>query len=336
MPVKILVIGDIIIDRYYYVTSEKMSQEALLPILHVKSSEEKLGGAGKTATSLQELLDVTNADIKGCYAGLLPINWSSIPGLESYPVYIGIGDDSNQYFFSYKNRIISESPYQQLTRFDQDVIIDIDSLSDARQSIQDRIESALKSDTFNITIVSDYDKGSIDKNILSLVREKSDIVIYDPRTKKQTYYTEYVDMVTPNKDEYLKLFPDPRIWTEYNNNKYRAIINKVGKDGCRLYYSDIDCHLPNLHRQEIPTTSNRPIINTIGAGDVFAAALSVALGTIVNLGIEVDKAENLKLACGFASAVATISTWNQNCSPGHYETENKIKENLKSLIDVLS
>ncbi len=62
--VNVLVVGDVILDRYVYGDTTRISPEAPVPVVHVKETEERPGGAGNVA------LNICQLGIKTCLAGI--------------------------------------------------------------------------------------------------------------------------------------------------------------------------------------------------------------------------------------------------------------------------
>lgn len=338
-PVNILVVGDVLIDRYYHASIEKLSQEAAIPILKIGEIEDRAGGAGKTATALNELLCKLHREEvlpTASFVGFAPPDFDGFGRVNSSFVYPPLNTNIKK-FFCYKNRIIVDVPYQQLTRFDEDVVVNLDQYQSVRDSLTRMIKGSLDNNSFNITIVSDYDKGIITKELLATISQYSDLVIIDPRSKPFTFYSDYADIITPNNLEYKKMFSDPRQWTEKLESDNAAVIRKTGKDGCILYYSTQDNTQVELKLSNIETISegetNFTTINTVGAGDVFAASLSIMLGSLIQEAGEVNKEMQYEKAAKFASIMATMATYNKKCSLEEWGGEI-IEEIFKRILDV--
>lgn len=318
--VRILVIGDILIDRYFHASSNRLSQEALVPILNIQRSEERLGGAGKVVNTLASLKSVLEEEdkidnqVEVVLTGLLPINHYLKEGVLNRCKFPPLNMERQQ-FHCYKNRIVSGSPYQQLVRFDEDVILKKDEFSELRRSINEQIEYVLNDDAVNITIVSDYDKGIITEDLLKIVRDKSELVLIDPKKKPASFYSKYGNIIFPNKDEYDALFFDPfNQWITCDRER-QFIVRKLGREGCELIYGAItEPLIPDATRLHIKQFDReREVISTVGAGDVFISAFAIACSHL----IQNDKSSftNYSSAANFSNAIASLAVVNRYCDP---------------------
>lgn len=163
---KILVVGDIMIDRTTHGTVSRVSPEAPVPILKYTHTTDVLGGAGNVANNVRTLGgDVT---LQGCgdYAQeLWPHNtFNYAPDIIKHRFMCG----GHQML-----RVDTETEYPRATI------------------------GALEAD---IIIVSDYGKGTITRGLMKCL--KADIIIVDPKGSNWNKYGR-VDWLTPNKAEWM-------------------------------------------------------------------------------------------------------------------------------------
>ena len=113
-PSRIIVVGDIILDVYYWGDVARISPEAPVPVVHIQNKTKALGGAGNVALNLSGL---------GCRPFLLGVNGADEPGrqlvqiLQDYDVdhhLVTLGD----YPTTLKTRVIGQG--QQLIRLDEE------------------------------------------------------------------------------------------------------------------------------------------------------------------------------------------------------------------------
>ena len=159
---KVLIIGDIIIDRYIYGTSTRISPEAPVPVVSYQHEVEKLGGAGLVYENLKSLgVDVTLFD-------------------------------ANQPH-SVKTRVICDGHY--ITRIDNDENADGDEVLRA-------IKRQPNLEQYEYVILSDYNKGVLDKSlkIIEHLNTFGCKVIVDPKEHANHYKGAW--LVKPNYKEF--------------------------------------------------------------------------------------------------------------------------------------
>jgi len=187
---KVLVIGDIIIDRYIYGTSTRLSPEAPVPVISYQREVEKLGGAGLVYENLKSLgVDVTLFD----------------------------ADQPH----SVKTRVICDGHY--ITRIDNDENANGDEvLRDIKR--QPNLEQ------YEYVILSDYNKGVLDESIeiIKYLNTFGCKVIVDPKTHAHHY--EGAWLVKPNAKEFQEYFINWHgniITTRASDNVIAKINNQV-------------------------------------------------------------------------------------------------------------
>jgi len=173
---KVLVVGDVILDRYIFGKVERISPEAPVPIVEVQREEFRLGGAGNVAHNLSSLgvktylLGVVGQDYgRHIIRGLL-----KEAGIEDLTV------EDPQRPTTEKTRIVALS--QQLLRVD----------SEDRKAVEgNTLESMLERLELDVDgiIVSDYAKGVVSKSLMDRIREKRVFFAIDPRPQNKHLYS---------------------------------------------------------------------------------------------------------------------------------------------------
>lgn len=187
---KILVVGDLILDRYLWGEVERISPEAPVPVVDVKRESLNLGGACNVAWNISELegevyiAGVVGDDING----EILVNMLSESGIN--PVVIR---DRNRPTTE-KTRIIAVS--QQLMRIDREKK---DRLS---QTVQKRLISAIQDiiERIDAVIVSDYGKGVITRRLMDFLRKTGKPIFVDPKPSNFSLYRN-ITIMTPNRKE---------------------------------------------------------------------------------------------------------------------------------------
>jgi len=188
---KILVVGDIMLDRYWHGDTGRISPEAPVPVVKVAEFEDKAGGAANVAKNIVHL---------GGQVSLLGIVGDDDNGrsLESLLVQEGINSlllKQQQQPTITKIRIISRR--QQVVRLDIEqpfATQHADLLSKEFQAIVEQ---------FDMVLFSDYSKGSLANigEMIALAKKAGKMVLVDPKSKQMSDYAG-ADFVTPNLAEY--------------------------------------------------------------------------------------------------------------------------------------
>lgn len=192
---KVLIIGDVMIDAYTYGQVSRISPEAPVPIVNVRRQEKRLGGAANVALNIQAL-------------GATPVLCSVIGEDDEANAFIELLAQSNitskgiirssHRVTTVKNRIIAGS--QQMLRIDTEQDQVLNELE--QKSIQNQILLLL--DEVDLVIFEDYDKGTIDKSLIeltvSIAKTKGIPVAVDPKKRNFMDYTG-VDLFKPNLKE---------------------------------------------------------------------------------------------------------------------------------------
>lgn len=192
---RVLVVGDIMLDRYVHGSVDRVSQEGPVPVLKVTREEESLGAAGNVLVNLRELgvdphiVSVTGTDSAG--ERLREI-------AEAYGLDLSglIADPSRP--TTVKTRFVARN--QQLLRTDYEQSCELGAAAQeaALTRIRDRLHfcSAL--------ILSDYAKGMLDndliRKVIDLAHAESVPVVIDPKGSDYSRYRG-ADWITPNRKE---------------------------------------------------------------------------------------------------------------------------------------
>jgi D-glycero-beta-D-manno-heptose-7-phosphate kinase len=275
---KIMVIGDIMLDRYVYGDVSRISSEAPVPIVDVNRTMEVLGGAANVANNLASLgakvllYGIVGAD---------QIGGTILRKLSELNVPIGtIMIDSNRPT-TMKTRIIGNNC--QIVRFDEEVTYKIED------KFINKLINSIKNDIGNVDniIISDYNKGVVSSKLmydLKNVNNFSKFIISDPH-KDNFEAHKHVNLLAPNeeeagyfcgfniKDEDGLIFAARKI---FNYIGCDSILITRGKNGMS-YFADKEKFV------HIPTTA-KDIFDVSGAGDTVVSVLSLAIAS--GMGIE--------------------------------------------------
>jgi len=330
---KLLVIGDLMIDHYLWGSCERISPEAPVQVVNVKSESAVLGGAGNVINNLNALgaqVDVISV-IGGCEIS------------DELKTLLSNINVNSQYLITQKDRITSKksriiASQQQVVRYDRESTDEINS--ESQKQILDTFNSIITD--YDGVLLSDYGKGVLTKelttSLIAIANKNNKKVLVDP---KGLDYSKYKGayLLTPNKKEASEA---TKVDIKDDDSLTKAITQL--KTEC-----DLDVSLITLSEQGVaiyddrlrthPTVA-REVFDVTGAGDTVLASLGFALAC----GYEIDDAvEFSNLAAGvvvgkIGSATASLneiieyeSSLNKSSSDAHIKTLNEITVLSKDL-----
>ena len=267
---RVLVIGDVMLDRYVIGEVSRISPEAPVPVLTVTEERSVAGGAANVALNLRSL-----------GAAVEVIGWFGEDERGEELIDLLSQSDvsvDDQFRFSTaptitKSRVTASN--QQICRVDREsspqyYLPDLEKLGGL---IADKAESV------DAVIVSDYGKGFVSDDLLSLVRSSAQFLSVDPKPSRPLAYSQS-DLLTPNRFEALELaglsretrcsFPEKEVVQKiFEKFSPRLLAITLGAEGMLLAKDG------NI-LQTIPTAA-REVFDVSGAGDTVIASLSLAL-----------------------------------------------------------
>ncbi len=302
-PLRIVVAGEVILDRYVWGDVERVSPEAPIPVLRVHRREEKPGNAGFVMANLRAL---------GARPVALSVVGNDRNGQLLREIFQDLGIDTKALMVDpdrptiVKERMLgsvqsANRGTQQLLRVDEE---DLRPLTSARERLMKaRITSALQK--ADAVLVSDINKGlltpNILRNLIDTANRRSIPVIVDPRLSKDYSIYRGATILTPNRFETetatgIKL-TDRDAWRAASE----MLIEKLDLKACLITLDREGMYLAERggHNTYVPTAP-RDVYDVTGAGDVVltflgfltAAGLGFpAAAKIANLaaGIEVGR-----------------------------------------------
>ncbi len=262
---RLLVAGDIMLDRYWFGEVNRISPEAPVPVVRVGKKEDRLGGAANVAVNAAALgvkvalIGVVGDDEAASTIEDLLIKKQINAKLSHDPSISTI----------IKLRVIGRQ--QQLVR--------IDFEEPPSETVLQTKLTAFTSEVTNadLVILSDYAKGSLTnvRDMISVAREAGKPVLVDP---KGTDFERYsgATILTPNKSELRQVIGDWRTEAELTEKaqNLRASLNLGGllltrsEEGMSLFTEDAILHIPAMARE---------VYDVSGAGDTVIATLAVML-----------------------------------------------------------
>jgi rfaE bifunctional protein kinase chain/domain len=272
--VKILVIGDVMIDRYLWGDVSRISPEAPVPVVRLKNTNLIAGGAANVAANIAGL-------------GAVPYLFGLIgddPEGRLFPEVLAASSISADYLVEIKNRqttiktrIIAHS--QQIARVDQETL---ENLSEEQEEqVWQKLEGVL--DEVGVIIISDYNKGFLGENLVSRLikmgKEKSKIIMVDPKGKDYTKYRG-ASIMTPNKFEVAEVCHLNGEGEKLLDSAGQALLSKLNLEALLITKGEDGMTLLEAGREPFHLNAlARKVYDVTGAGDTVIATLAVAVGS---------------------------------------------------------
>jgi D-glycero-beta-D-manno-heptose-7-phosphate kinase len=260
---RVLVAGDVMLDRYWYGAVDRISPEAPVPVVRVQSAQERLGGAANVAHNTRAL---------GAPTTLVGILGSDAEGdsvrrlLEAEGITNACVADAALRTVS-KLRVIGRQ--QQLVRLD----FEEQPAAAALQAFDAQALAALAQS--DVLICSDYAKGSLGgvASLIAAARATGRPVFVDPKGRDWSRYAG-ADLVTPNAAELQAVVGDwadeEALYTKAQNLrtqlKWGALLLTRGAQGMSLF---------DASGARSVDAQAREVFDVTGAGDTVIAVLTV-------------------------------------------------------------
>jgi rfaE bifunctional protein kinase chain/domain len=265
---KVLVVGDVMLDRYWFGDVNRISPEAPVPVLRVERVEERPGGAANVARNIAALgaqatlLSVVGDDEAGaCLEKLLSENPNLVSKLHR----------DNSVSTTIKLRAIAR--HQQLLRLDFETPPSHEVLHAALEDYRVHLPLA------DVVVLSDYGKGGLAHiaEMIGLARTKSKPVLVDPKGDDYTRYRG-ATLLTPNRSEFREVAGNWKDEVDLCERAERlrkdlqleALLVTRSEEGMSLFRANEVLHEP---------TQSREVFDVSGAGDTVIATLAVMLAS---------------------------------------------------------
>ncbi|MFS8976003.1 D-glycero-beta-D-manno-heptose-7-phosphate kinase [Cupriavidus necator] len=267
----ILVVGDMMLDRYWFGDVERISPEAPVPVVQVKRSDERLGGAANVAR---------NAAALGARVGMLGVVGDDEPArtleallAESHvEPYLHRDAKLNT---TIKLRVVAHQ--QQLLRVD----FENAPAHEVLAAVQDRFQSLIND--YQVLVMSDYGKGGLTHvtRMIDAGRAAGRKVLIDPKGDDYSRYRG-ATLITPNRAEMRavvgawKTEADLTIRAQNLRRalQLEALLLTRSEEGMTLYTEAEVLHV---------SAQAREVYDVSGAGDTVIATLATMLGAGVPL-----------------------------------------------------
>ncbi len=268
---RVLVVGDVMLDRYWFGDVNRISPEAPVPVVHVQRQEDRLGGAANVARNIAAL---------GAQAGLLCVVGHDEPGERIVELLDASGvtaylERDPALPTTIKLRVLSRQ--QQLLRVD----FENTPAHEVLLAGLARFDALLPS--HDVILMSDYAKGGLTHvtRMISKAREAGKAVLVDPKGDDWERYRG-ASIITPNRAELREVVGKwkseedllARVTKLRTDLDLGALLLTRSEEGMTLFSDDGILHAPAVARE---------VYDVSGAGDTVIATLAVMLGAGLSL-----------------------------------------------------
>lgn len=267
---KILVVGDVMLDRYWFGDVTRISPEAPVPIVNVIKEDYRLGGAANVANNIAalggktSLLSIVGDDEEGNILSKILCQKKIIPNL--------IKDQKTRTIV--KLRILGVQ--QQLLRVDFEKPISNIALDELMSKYEKLVSD------HDIVIMSDYGKGCLgySKKMIDLVKKANKKILVDPKGINYNRYDK-ANIITPNKKELHEAIGN---WSDEKDlcNKVKTFISHYNLDAILLTRSEEGMTLYTPQKTQYLRANALEVFDVSGAGDTVIATLGLMIASGAN------------------------------------------------------
>ncbi|MCX4187614.1 bifunctional D-glycero-beta-D-manno-heptose-7-phosphate kinase/D-glycero-beta-D-manno-heptose 1-phosphate adenylyltransferase HldE [Methylophaga sp. OBS4] len=282
---RVAVVGDLMLDRFYFGKASRISPEAPVPVVNVERLEDVPGGAGNVAMNIASLgasCDVSGVTGQDEAADMLRQRLNSV-GVNC------LFHQSSQAGTIIKSRIVSS--HQQLLRLDFETFFAGEVAKELHQLAEKVFDQA------QVMVLSDYNKGTLaDPQFwIQAAKQKNIQVLVDPKGNDFSKYRG-ADLITPNMSEFEAVAGTveseadliSKAQTLIKQLDIKAILITRSEHGMSLIHADeTEFHLPAIAKE---------VADVTGAGDTVISTLAAALAA----------GESLENAVTLANVAASI------------------------------
>lgn len=296
----IVVVGDLMLDRFVWGEVSRISPEAPVPVVEVNRETSLLGGAANVAHNIISMGG-------RCILAGLTGNDTAGKNIKSLADQAGIETDAvitDNFQTTVKTRLIARG--QQIARVDRE---DIRNDAVAPDSFFSQLKDAIY--IADAIIVSDYNKGVITSHVMELLikasEEKGIMILVDPKPSNSSVYN-HVSLITPNRKEASALsginisdIPSASTAASVISERFdiENILVTMGKDGMILWRRGKEPFT-------IPTTA-MDVFDVTGAGDTVIALMGMGVASGVSMK---DSAMLANIAAGIVVGKVGTATVN--------------------------
>lgn len=269
--VRVLVAGDVMLDRYWFGDVQRISPEAPVPVVKIDRVEERPGGAANVARNCAAL---------GARVSLLSVVGADEAGrtlraqMQAAGIDAGLHEDA-QLSTTIKLRVIGRQ--QQLLRIDFENMPAHEVLRAKLNEFARRVSDA------DVVILSDYGKGALSniRTMMDIARDAGRPVLVDPKGDDYSRYAG-ATLLKPNQGELREVVGR---WSDEDDltRRARALREQLDLDALLLTRSNAGMSLYDADGVFTEPALAREVFDVSGAGDTVIATVAVMLGAGVSL-----------------------------------------------------
>jgi D-glycero-beta-D-manno-heptose-7-phosphate kinase len=270
---RIGVLGDVMLDTYWWGHVERISPEAPVPVVALDKKEYRIGGAGNVALNLSCL---------GARVSVLSVIGNDEDGMTLSKLFTdnGIGISylvkNKSRITTSKSRIISRN--QQMMRLDSEITNDLSEEDESK--LLNKVEEYIVAEKPQAIILEDYNKGVLTERVIGkvieLCKNYNVITTVDPKRKNFLTY-KGVDIFKPNlkevKDSLNLLVED--VNDTVLDNIHEKLQNKLNHTISFITLSEKGVYYRKQNESRIVPSHVRNIADVSGAGDTVIAVASL-------------------------------------------------------------
>lgn len=289
---RVTCVGDVMLDQFLEGEVHRLSPEAPIPVIQVRSEKAMPGGAGNVVRNIAAL---------GAKARLISVIGDDHQGRRLKELFASQHNLSVQLVVEERRPTTVKTRYiaarQQLLRADREVTSPINTVT--KSTITSSFEEEILARD-GVLVLSDYGKGVLKADMISslinIAKQNNTKVIIDPKGKDFNVYRG-ADLITPNLNELAKASGMPTNSDDEVITAARQIIQTAGIDAVLATRSEQGMSIITRHDVTHLKAHAREVFDVSGAGDTVVAAVAAAL----DVGADLKEAATLaNIAAGIA------------------------------------
>jgi rfaE bifunctional protein kinase chain/domain len=286
--IKIVIVGDIMLDTYWWGHVDRISPEAPVPIVALNKKELRVGGAANVALNTASL---------GASTAIISVIGNDADGdqlkgmLSKKDIDVKAVISSSKRITTNKMRVMSRN--QQMMRLDAEITTDIDA--DLEDQLIKAVDKYIKEQHPQILIFEDYNKGVLTKKVIEKVTAiciaNNVITAVDPKKKNFLEYKN-VTLFKPNIKEVKEglNLPIDQIDTDSLNKIHELLVKELNHSISFITLSEKGVFYQHNNESLIIPTHIRNIADVSGAGDTVIAVASLVYASSNNMHLAAEMA----------------------------------------------
>lgn len=278
---KVAVIGDVMLDTYWWGKVDRISPEAPVPIVVLSSREKRIGGAGNVALNARQL---------GAKVAVISVLGDDDEGRE-LKEKLQENEIDTRYILTSRERVTTNkiriiSRNQQMMRLDAEHTSDISK--EEEEKLQNLVEKYIHSEKPDVLILEDYNKGIFTENLISKTLEycqKANVLTAVDPKKKNFFAYHKADLFKPNLSEAitsLNLIPQP-LSEAWLGEIHELLKERLDHKFSLITLSEKGIFYQGEKQKNWIPAFKREISDVSGAGDTVIAVAALVYAATLNI-----------------------------------------------------